>query len=86
MNDNAPITLLNNIRKHGERRRQTSVTIGEDINIGTLKPSLVKGSVDGLLHVLTIEVNWGLHGGEGATRVDLISDISRDKGGQISYG
>ena len=35
VDDGAPGTLLNDIRKHGERRRQASISIGEDIDIGT---------------------------------------------------
>jgi hypothetical protein len=35
--------------------------VGEDVNLRALVPSLVKGSMDGLLHVLTVEVNRGLH-------------------------
>ena len=77
MNDNAPVTPLNDARKHGERRRQASIPIGEDVNLRALGPSLVEGGMDSLLHILTIEVNRGLRGTAG---VDPISNRRYDKG------
>ena len=86
MNDNAPVTLLNDVRKHSKRRGQTGVSVREDVNIGALDPSLVNGSVDGLLHVLAIEVNRGLYIGEGTAGANLISHKRRDKGEQCLTG
>lgn len=65
MHNNAPDTLLNDAWEDGERRRQTSISIGEDINVRTIGPGLVEGSVDGLLHILAIEIDWGLSGPAG---------------------
>ena len=60
MHNNAPDALLNDTRKHSERRWQTGVPFGEDIDVGTLQPGLVKGGVDGFLDVLAIEIDRGL--------------------------
>ena len=66
MNNNAPVALLNDFRKHSERGRQTRVPIGEDVDIGTLNPGLIDRSVDRLLHVFAIEINWRLYVREGS--------------------
>lgn len=79
MNDNAPFALLNDVRKHGERRWQTAISVREDVSISALVPGLVKGGMYGLLHVLTIEVNWGLHVGEGTPGMSFISNERRTR-------
>ena len=59
MNDNAPVALLNDTRKHSKRRRQTGISSGEHVDLGTFEPSLVSRDVDDFLHILAIEVNRG---------------------------
>ena len=74
MNDNAPVTLLDDVWKHSERRRQTSITIGEYGNIRAFGPGLVNGSVDSFLHVFTVEVDRGLWGPTGNNPVSKCSE------------
>ena len=79
MNDNAPVALLNNVRKYGKRRWQAGVSVGEDIDLRAFVPSLVKGGVDSLLHVLAVEVNRRLLIGEGATGANFINNDRCDE-------
>ena len=62
MHDNTSGTLFNNVRKHGERRRQASIPIREDVDVSTFDPSLVDRGVDGFLNVFTVKVDRGLCG------------------------
>lgn len=60
MNDNAPVTPLDDTRKHSESRRQTAIPVGEDVNVRALGPGLVDRGVNSFLHILSVEVNRGL--------------------------
>jgi hypothetical protein len=62
MHNDTADTVLDHAWKHSERRRQTSISIGEDVNVGALEPGLVERSMYGFLHVLTVEIDRGLCG------------------------
>jgi len=77
VNDNAPVTLLNDIQKHGERRWQTSITIGKDVNPSAFGPGLVDGCVDSFLYVFAVEIDRGLRAGECPTKKILSTTVLR---------
>lgn len=62
MHNHTPNALFNDARKNGECGWQTGIPFGEDIDVGTNDPGLVKGGVDGFLHVLAIEIDGGFRG------------------------
>ena len=64
MNNNRPITLLDNIRKDRKRRRQARITTGENVDIGAFFPRDIDRGVDGLLDVFTVKVERCLFLGE----------------------
>ena len=68
MNDDTPVALFDDTRKDGKSGRQTRVSIREDINIGTLYPGLIDGSVDRFFHILAVKINRGLHIGKRSAR------------------
>jgi len=73
MNNNAPVALLDDARKHGERRWQTGIPIGEDVDIRALGPGLVYRSMDSFLYIFTVEIYRGLRLGEGTPGKKIIS-------------
>ena len=58
--DDRPLILLDDVRQDRKRRRQTSVSVREDVYIRAFGPRRVERCVDGLLDLRTIEVDQQL--------------------------
>ena len=76
MNDDAPDTMLDDVRKHSKSGWQTGISIGEDIDIRAFEPGLIDGSVDGPLHIFPVEIDRGLHLSERPARKSSIGRYS----------
>ncbi|SRR6266702_1918073 len=56
VHDHRAIALLDHIREHSERRRETRVAVGENVDVGALSPGDGGWCVDRRLDIRSIEV------------------------------
>lgn len=56
MNDNSPVALFDDIGQDGEGRRQTSISMREDVDVRAFRPTDIDRGVNGFLDVCAVEV------------------------------
>lgn len=59
VNNNTPVAFFDHVWQNGECRRETRVSVGEYIDVGTLGPTNVGWSMDCLLHIGSVKVQRG---------------------------